>query len=179
MSYILTYKKIEFYPLEPRVKDIDIEDIAHALSLLCRANGHFKHFYSVGQHSINCAKEAIARGYSTRVAMGCLIHDASEAYLADITRPVKKHLHKYLEIEDKLQGEIFEKWVPSLTEEETKLIFEIDDAILYYEFIDLFGEKIFDYVPVLKSNPEFEQLEFSRIEKEFLSLFNELLAELS
>ena len=126
MSYILTYKKIEFYPLEPRVEDIDIEDVAHALSLLCRANGHFKHFYSVGQHSINCAKEAIARGYSTRVAMGCLIHDASEAYLADITRPVKKHLHKYLEIEDKLQGEIFEKWIPSLTHEETKLIFEID-----------------------------------------------------
>lgn len=174
MSYILTYKKKEFYPLEPRVEDIDIEDIAHALSLLCRANGHFKHFYSVGQHSINCAMEAIARGYSDRVVLGCLIHDASEAYLADITRPVKKHLQKYLEIEDKLQGRIFEKWIPSLTGDEIKLIFEIDDAILYYEFIDLFGEKIFDYVPTLKSKPRFEQIEFSFVEKEFLTLFNEL-----
>lgn len=174
MSYILTYKKKEFYPLEPRVEDIDIEDIAHALSLLCRANGHFKHFYSVGQHSINCAMEAIARGYSDRVVLGCLIHDASEAYLADITRPVKKHLQKYLEIEDKLQGLIFEKWIPSLTGDEIKLIFEIDDAILYYEFIDLFGEKIFDYVPTLKSKPRFEQIEFSFVEKEFLTLFNEL-----
>ena len=154
MSYILTYKKIEFYPLEPRVEDIDIEDIAHALSLLCRANGHFKHFYSVGQHSINCAMEAIAREYSDRVVLGCLIHDASEAYLADITRPVKKHLQKYLEIENKLQGQIFEKWLPSLTSDEIKLIFEIDDAILYYEFIDLFGEKIFDYVFSTFPNPD-------------------------
>lgn len=99
MSYILTYKRKEFYPLEPKVEDIDIEDIAHALSLLCRANGHFKHFYSVGLHSLNCAKEAQARGYSERVMLGCLLHDGSEAYLADITRPVKRHLQKYLEIE--------------------------------------------------------------------------------
>ena len=84
MSYILTYKKIEFYPLNPKIEDIDIEDIAHALSLLCRANGHFKHFYSVGLHSINCASEAISRGYSQNVVLGCLLHDGSEAYLADI-----------------------------------------------------------------------------------------------
>ena len=174
MSYILTYKKKEFYPLEPKIEDIDIEDIAHALSLLCRANGHFKHFYSVGLHSINCAYEAQARGYSQNVVLGCLLHDGSEAYLADITRPVKKHLHKYLEIEDVLQSKIFEKWIPSLTEDEKKQIFEIDDAILYYEFTTLFGEKIFDYVPKLKSKPRFEYIEFLNIENEFLKLFNNL-----
>jgi 5'-deoxynucleotidase YfbR-like HD superfamily hydrolase len=174
MSYILTYQKKEFYPLDPRIEDIDIVDIAHALSLLCRANGHFKHFYSVALHSINCALEAKARGYSDRVALGCLIHDGSEAYLADITRPVKKHLHKYLEIEDVLQNKIFEKWIPNLTEEERKLIFELDDAILYYEFTTLFGESIFDYVPKLSSEPRFEYIEFSKIENEFIDLFNQL-----
>ena len=174
MSYILTYKKHQFYPLDPRIEDIDIEDIAHSLSLLCRANGHFKHFYSVGLHSINCAYEAMARGYSNNVILGCLLHDGSEAYLADITRPVKKHLHKYLEVEDVLQSKIFEKWIPSLTEEEKKLIFEIDDAILYYEFINLFGEKIFDYVPKLQSEPRFEYIEFSKVEQEFLELFYKL-----
>ena len=174
MSYILTYKKKEFYPLNPNIEDIDIEDIAHALSLMCRANGHFKHFYSVGLHSLNCAYEAVARGYSKNVVLGCLLHDGSEAYLADITRPVKKHLHKYLQVEDVLQGKIFEKWVPTLTEEEKKLVFEIDDAILYYEFINLFGEKIFDYVPVLQSSPRFEYIEFSAIEREFIETFNEL-----
>lgn len=178
MSYILTYKKIEFYPLDPRVEDIDIEDIAHALSLLCRANGHFKHFYSVGLHSINCAKEALARGYSKRVILGCLLHDGSEAYLADITRPVKKHLSKYLEIEDVLQTKIFNKYInPVLTEDERKLIFEIDDAILYYEFTTLFGERIFDYVPTLLSEPRFDYIEFSKIEKEFIQLFEELTSK--
>lgn len=174
MSYILTYKRKEFYPLDPKIEDIDIEDIAHALSLLCRANGHFKHFYSVGLHSLNCAHEALARGYSKNVVLGCLLHDGSEAYLADITRPVKRHLQKYLEVEDVLQGKIFEKWVPSLTEDEKKLVFEIDDAILYYEFISLFGEKIFDYTPIIKSSPRFDFIEFSIVENEFLELFKKL-----
>ena len=175
MSYILTYTKTEFYPLEPRIEDIDIEDRAHALSLLCRANGHFKHFYSVGLHSLNCAYEAQARGYSKNVILGCLLHDGSEAYLADITRPVKKHLHKYLEIEDVLQSKIFEKWIPTLSEEEKKLVFEVDDAILYYEFTTLFGERIFDYVPILKSKPRFDYIEFMSIENEFKELLNKLL----
>lgn len=179
MSYILTYKKHEFYPLEPKIEDIDIEDIAHALSLLCRANGHFKHFYSVGLHSINCAKEALLRGYSDRVALGCLLHDGSEAYLADITRPVKKHLTKYLEFEDVLQEKIFDKWIsPALTEDEKKLVFEIDDAILYYEFISLFGEKIFDRTPTLSSEPCFDCVEFSVVENEFIALFNELRSKI-
>ena len=175
MSYILTYKKKEFYPLDPKTEDIDIEDIAHALSLLCRANGHFKHFYSVGQHSINCAKEAMARGYSKRVILGCLLHDGSEAYLADITRPVKRHLHKYLEIEDVLQNKIFEKWIPSLSADERKLVFEIDDAILYYEFTTLFEEKIFDHTPQILSRPNFDFIEFSAVEKEFLEFYQNLM----
>jgi len=50
-DYILTYSKIKFFPLKPVKEDIKIEDIAHSLSLMTRANGHCSHFYSVGQHS--------------------------------------------------------------------------------------------------------------------------------
>jgi hypothetical protein len=46
-DYILTFSKTKFYPLQPAAADIKIEDIAHSLSLMPRANGHFKHFYSV------------------------------------------------------------------------------------------------------------------------------------
>ena len=99
MSYITTVTGKHFYPLNPNRKDIDVEDIAHALSLICRANGHFKHFYSVAQHSIACAAEAAARGCSLEVTLGCLLHDASEAYLCDVTRPVKKHIPQYLQAE--------------------------------------------------------------------------------
>ena len=76
-----------------------IADIAHPLSFLTRANGHFAQFYSVGQHCIQCAKEASARGYNDRLALACLLHDASEAYLSDITRPVKKNLPGYRDVE--------------------------------------------------------------------------------
>ena len=92
MSEILTHTRVMFDPVHPDPALIDIRDIAHALSMLCRANGHFPTFYSVGQHCINCAAEAAARGYSRRVQLACLLHDASEAYLADVTRPVKKEL---------------------------------------------------------------------------------------
>lgn len=131
MSYITTYLKKHIDPTNASADDIDIVDIAHALSLLCRANGHFEHFYSVAQHSLNCANEAKARGCSRRVQLGCLLHDASEAYLSDVTRPIKAQLSKYLETEEKLQNTIFNKWItPSLTEDETKQVFEIDDAVL-------------------------------------------------
>ena len=82
MDYITTYTGKNFRPLNPEMSQIDIRDIAHALSLTCRGNGHVKNFFSVGQHCVYCAKEAEARGYSSRVILGCLLHDASEAYLA-------------------------------------------------------------------------------------------------
>jgi len=92
MEHITTYTGEDFKPLSPDAKQIHIEDIAHALSLMCRANGHFVRFYSIAQHSINCAIEAKARGLSVKVQTACLLHDGSEAYLLDITRPVKEHL---------------------------------------------------------------------------------------
>lgn len=129
MSSIKTYTGVMFDPLNPNLELIDILDIAHALSMLCRANGHFRSFYSVGQHCINCMKEAAARGYSERVQLACLLHDASEAYLSDVTRPVKQELPKYLEIEKPLQDAIWLKYLGNpLSREEYAQVFEIDDA---------------------------------------------------
>ena len=145
MSYITTVTGRHFYPLEPNPQDIDIEDVAHALSLICRANGHFKHFYSVAQHSIACAAEAAARGCSLEVILGCLLHDASEAYLCDVTRPVKKHIPAYLKAEEKLQAVIWERFIGrALTEEEQRQVFEIDDHILSMEFHLLMPEDLND-----------------------------------
>ena len=84
-SYITTSSKIHFTPVSPDPEQIVIRDIAHALSLMTRANGHFPEFYSVGQHCIHCYEEAVARKYSPFLCKACLLHDASEAYLADIT----------------------------------------------------------------------------------------------
>ena len=103
-DYITTYTKKHFTIMEPKMEDIDINDIAHALSLMTRANGHFSQFYSVGQHCVECAYEALERGYSAAVVLGCLLHDGSETYMADITRPLKQHMPEYLSAEEKLQN---------------------------------------------------------------------------
>src|SRR5690625_1370857 len=138
-SFITTYSGISFDPLHPIEKDILTEDIAHALSLLCRANGHYKYFYSVAQHSINCAKEAQARNYSERIQFACLLHDASEAYMSDVTRPVKQALNEFKKIEEALQSFIFKVYgLADLTEEELRMVRKIDDEILQYEMALLF-----------------------------------------
>ena len=178
MSEIMTYTKKMFDPLRPKAELVDIRDIAHALSMLCRANGHFQSFYSVGQHCINCAKEAAARGYSPRLQLACLLHDASEAYLSDVTRPVKAELPRYKEIEAPLQDAIWLKWLGTpLTEEENRQVFEIDDAILLHEFLVLMESKIADTIPDLSSKPQFTFTGFDTCTEEFLSLFGQLLPE--
>nr|MBQ8253279.1 phosphohydrolase [Lachnospiraceae bacterium] len=168
-DYITTFSKVHFTPLKPKKEQIRIEDIAHSLSLLTRANGHFPEFYSVGQHCIHCYEEAKARGLSDRLVLACLLHDASEAYLADITRPVKKNLPKYLVIEKILQDAIYERFLGSvLTEEEKKIVSEIDDTLLYYEFYHYMGEKLQDNEPQIVSNPVFSFVPFAQIEKKYI-----------
>ena len=178
MSEILTHTRIMFDPVHPNPELIDIRDIAHALSMLCRANGHFPTFYSVGQHCVNCMREAAARGYSRRVQLACLLHDASEAYLADVTRPVKKELPRYLEIEAPLQALIWEKYMgQSMTNEEYTQVFDIDDAVLYHEFLTLMDTRLGDREPELAARPEFAFRGFEACEEEFLRLFRQLTKE--
>ncbi|MZP29774.1 phosphohydrolase [Heliobacterium undosum] len=174
-DYILTYTKKKFYPLEPAMADIHIEDIAHSLSLMTRANGHFKRFYSVAQHTVNCCKEAQSRGYSERVQLGCLLHDASESYISDLTRPVKRNLPEYFRIEEKLQSLIYRRFgLGDLSEAELKQIETVDDALLFWEFQALFDEQIFDTAPAKTMDHDFSQRDFTHVEQEFLHLYRRL-----
>ena len=174
-DYITTYTKIHFSPLKPMPEHIKIEDIAHALSLMTRANGHFKRFYSVAQHSINCTYEARAMGCDAHIQLACLLHDASEAYIADIVRPVKQNLPAYREIENNLQRVIHETFGIELTANERDMVKRIDDAILYHEFIELMGERVYDQEPKLYSKPDFALRGFSAVEQHFLRLFTSLM----
>lgn len=171
MSYITTFTGKHFYPLNPDKQDIDLEDIAHALSLICRANGHFKHFYSVAQHCIACANEAVARGYSWEVILGALLHDASEAYLCDVTRPVKKHIPAYLQAEEKLQNCIWNHFIGrELTEAEKNQIFEIDDHVLSMEFHLLMPEDLNEDYRKLKSECECAYQNPQEVKEQFIRM---------
>lgn len=105
---IALYGGDRFYLLNPRQEDIKISDIAHALSLQCRWTGHCRFHYSVAQHSVYCSylgpdNEALDR----------LMHDASEAYMADMSRPLKHYTPAgkyYMEQETIVQGAIRERF---------------------------------------------------------------------
>lgn len=172
---ILTYTGIVMNPCKPKESDINIKDIAHCLSYMCRANGHIKHFFSVGQHSIYCFKEAQQRDYPLKLQLALLLHDGSEAYLADITRPVKRSLNHYLEIENNLQKTIYKKFgISNLNEKEQNLINEIDNVMLYYEFLNLTGQKIYTTAPKIEGNYSFKQENFKDVEFNFLKIFERL-----
>lgn len=174
-EYITTYGGTHFFPTEPKKEDIHITDIAHALSLICRGNGHLKVFYSVGQHCIYCAKEAMARGYSNRMVLACLLHDASECYMSDVPRPFKKYLDQYLVFEDAILDLVYEKYLGSrLTEEEEKLLKQIDDDLLYYDLTILLREKVAGEPPEVHIDINYTVRPFQEVEEEYLSIFKQL-----
>ena len=128
-EFITTYTGKHFKPTDPNPELIGIPDIAHALSLICRGNGHVKTFWSVGQHCICCAKEAAARGLSDRMVLACLLHDASECYMSDVPSPFKKTLPEYQEQEAYLLHLIYEKFLGSdLTAQEQAQLISMEAA---------------------------------------------------
>lgn len=173
MSYITTYTGKHFDPTEPDMSLVDIRDIAHALSLTCRGNGHVKTFFSVGQHCINAAKEAIARGLSKRVILACLIHDAGEAYMSDVPRPLKHTLPEYMAAEDKLLELIYEKFLgTTLSSKEKELVRNIDNDLLYYDLKELLNEVSGSMAPKLHIELCYEFLPFEQVEHAYLELYN-------
>lgn len=83
-SWITTYTGKKFHYLNPKTNEVDIRDIAHALALTCRFGGHCNQFYSVAEHSIRVA-DIVPENFR----LHALLHDAGEAYVPDIPRPIK------------------------------------------------------------------------------------------
>ena len=171
-QYIRTYTGKKFYPMAPEAEAIEIRDIAHALSLVCRGNGHVNRFFSVAQHCINCALEAEARGMSQRVIIACLIHDASEAYMSDVPRPFKQFLGEYLKQEEKLLEVVYEKFLGSLlTEEEQEQIKAIDDELLYFDLRELLDEPQDKPEPDIHIDINYDFVPFEEVEQRYLELY--------
>ena len=172
MSHITTFTGKHFDPTAPDQKLFDIRDIAHALSLTCRGNGHVKTFFSVGQHCINCAKEAAARGLSKRVILACLLHDGSEAYMSDVPRPFKHSMPEYIKAEEALLDLIYEKFLGSvLSEEEQKAVRQIDDDMLFFDLRDLLNQEPDGEEPKLKIQLDFRVQPFDAVEQEYLEIY--------
>lgn len=103
-DWIQTHSGRRFWPLDPRAEEVCIDDIAHALSLLCRFGGHCDRFYSVAEHSLYVADHCDGD------ALWGLLHDASEAYVQDLARPFKRMLPEYCSAEQRVQLAVCERF---------------------------------------------------------------------
>ena len=137
---IMTYTGLFMDPLAPEPEQVRIEDIAHALSMISRANGHFPEVHTVAQHCLECAAEAKARNLPRQTQLFCLLHDGAEAYLGDFIQPVKARMEGYREAEDHLLDMIYRKFAGRTpSEAEQKAVKEIDKTLLYFEFLHYMG----------------------------------------
>lgn len=129
-----------FWPLDPRLDEITIEDIAHSLSLQCRWNGHCREFYSVAQHCVLVAQEA--QEIEPRAALWGLMHDATEAYLTDVPRPLKPLLKGYKEAEDNLALAIIDKFNIPFDEAIADAVHQADGIQLFLERNELLDDPV-------------------------------------
>lgn len=120
-------------PLEMTADDVELGDIAHALALICRYGGHAKRHYSVAEHSLLVERIVSMEGGGPELGLWALLHDASEAYLGDVVRGLKKTgaMKEYRLAEARLQTVINEKWgLRGATPKEVK---SADDRVLANE----------------------------------------------
>ncbi len=142
MSYhrfIQTFSGVHFYPLAPRLEDIYLDDIAHALVNICRYGGHTTRHYSVAEHSVNVAR--LAAQVDAAAIPYALLHDATEAYLGDIVRPLKERdaFAEYRAAEVTLEAMILERFKLAPPSDKIRaLVQRADRAVVRYEAIEIF-----------------------------------------
>ena len=151
----------------PKSDSIAIEDIAHALSQLCRYGGHCDPFYSVGQHSIICSYMV-----AEEFALEALLHDATEAYLVDIPRPIKKEFEFYTQVEDHLYKFVAEKF--NLQFPIPDEVHVVDNSILEYEWF-YFMEGMPKPEHKEFYDKHFKPMSCKSVENEFLERFTILM----
>jgi len=176
--WIRTFTGLRFYPANPKIEDIDIRDIVHGLSNTCRYNGQCEYFFSVAQHSLNCAEYA-AKKHSNRLQLLCLLHDAAEAYVSDIPAPIKPLIPEFARIEDSIMRVIYEAFniVPP-SPSEYLVIKEIDKIMLETEMNHLmpFADSVDpEILFVIGAGIKIEQCCPKKIELDFLVKFKTLL----
>ena len=90
----------------PTPEMIDLPTIAAALSKICRFGGHVPRYYSVAEHCVLAAAHAFSDGYIGNVLEAILLHDAAEAYVGDVVKPLKVLLPEYADIEQRMENAV-------------------------------------------------------------------------
>jgi 5'-deoxynucleotidase YfbR-like HD superfamily hydrolase len=156
-------------PLDPNPDDIDIYDIAHALARQCRYNGHVGHFLSVARHSI-WVSEQLA-GHGKAMQLWGLLHDASEAYLGDLVKPIKvqPQMKVFVDAEEQLEWAIAKRFglcypMPEEVHEADRVVtiqheindkrwmhnttYNVDEDAFLALFDELYDKPRYDLIPI-------------------------------
>lgn len=162
----------------PNPDDILLEDIAHALTFICRGAGQTNFFFPVARHCVYCAEEAEKRGYTNEVVLACLLHDASEAFMVDVPRPIKRNLiPQYIDYEDRLLACIYRKFIGrDLTDAELEMVRDVDDTVLQYDLKYLLNLDV--ELPAVHIGMQYEFEEFEITRNRYLDKAKQLLAKL-
>lgn len=174
MTIITTHSGQQVDIESPQADTLRIEDIAHALSFLCRGSGQANFFFSVARHCVYCAEEAQARGFSREVVLACLLHDASEAYMTDVPKPIKDNLiPQYRQYEDALLDRIYEKFIGRpLTSDELSQVALIDCVLLQYDLKYLLNMEV--ELPPIHIDLKYEYIPFEEARDAYLAAFRRL-----
>lgn len=135
MTWMQTFTGLRFDVFAPVPNMVDVRDIAHALSLKCRYNGHTSRLYSVAEHSVRLC-DYMRRDHTRQTALAALMHDCAEAYLPDIVRPIKGELPGWQYVEDNVEACIVRAlnlpypWPQSVKEADTRIIQDERRALL-------------------------------------------------
>jgi hypothetical protein len=140
MKTMLTRSGKWFDPFYPSIENIDITDIGHALSNICRFAGHTSEFYSVAQHSVYVAQTLRMRGGTPIERLAALLHDAPEAYLIDLPTPIKIELPAYKEAEGRWWSLIKKYWELPDSKTLENLIHSADMDVFATEARDLMSD---------------------------------------
>lgn len=133
-DFMQTFSGRAFWPLDPQPDEVFIEDIAHSLSLQCRYAGHCVKFYSVAEHSVLIARWLL-ENHGPQVALWGLLHDAPEAYVVDVPRPLKPFLANYKGIEAGVMAAISSRY--GLAADMPDAVHEADGRIICDELVNL------------------------------------------
>lgn len=167
-DWIQTYTGRQFWPCDPRVDDVDVLDIAHALSNQCRFGGHSRMFYSVAEHCVR-----VSYVCDLGDALVGLLHDAAEAYIIDVPRPLKRNLLGYKEIEAAIWVVIAEKF--GVMRAIPASVSRADEILLATEARDLMTRPPNAWAPMPNPLPQRIEPWTSALAKtEFLARFREL-----
>lgn len=144
---------------EPKITDFSIEDIAHSLSLQCRFNGHTQEFYSVAEHCLR----ASTYFKLPQDKLEALLHDAAEAYIGDLPKPIKDELSCYKEIEKTLDQIIADRF--NLRYPMSKQLKVVDRLMLEWEWENIVIDNKIEPLPPREAKNRFIKLYYKLIEK--------------